>query len=296
MLEDRDYMRQPEYRDPIFRASRWSWTLVLLLVNAIVFIIECVVAGYPPTFSENNYFALSVEGIKHGYVWQFLTFQFMHANFLHIFFNSWTIYVFGRHLEAEIGPKKFLALYFASGIIGGVCQILGGIIWPTHFGVAVVGASAGAMGLMTAFAVLAPEEPLTIFLYFFPVTIRAKYFVWGFALLSALCILFPQSVFTALFGGNVANAAHLGGMAMGWFFVRQILHGDWSRLAGKMRPVPAREPRRATLEPLPPKPAGDFLADEVDPILDKISAHGIQSLTPREREILEAARKKMTRS
>ena len=75
MLEDRDYMRQPEYRDPIFRASRWSWTLVLLLVNAIVFIIECVVAGYPPTFSENNYFALSVEGIKHGYVWQFLTFQ-----------------------------------------------------------------------------------------------------------------------------------------------------------------------------------------------------------------------------
>jgi hypothetical protein len=84
-------------------------------------------------------------------------------------------------------------------------------------------------------------------------------------------------------------------MAMGWFFVRKIMQGDWSRLTGKLRPVPKTETRRPALEPLPKKTATNFLEEEVDPILDKISAHGIQSLTPRERDILESARKKMTR-
>src|ERR1700733_3831846 len=102
MLEDRDYMRQPEYGEPRWRPRfrpRWSWTLALLVVNAVVFVVECILCGYPPALSQGNYFALSVEGIKHGYVWQFLTFQFMHAGLLHIFFNSWAIWVFGRHFE-----------------------------------------------------------------------------------------------------------------------------------------------------------------------------------------------------
>jgi membrane associated rhomboid family serine protease len=299
MIEDRDYMRQPEYQEPRWTPSfrfRWSWTLALLLVNVVVFVVECVTCGYPPAFSENNYFALSVEGIQHGYVWQFLTFQFMHANLLHIFFNSWTIYVFGRHLEMEIGPRKFLALYFSSGIIGGVFQILGGVYWPNHFGVAVVGASAGAMGLMAAFAVLNPEELLTVLIVFFPVNIRAKYLVIGIALLSVLCILLPNSVFTAILGGNVSNAAHLGGMVMGWCFVRFILQGDWSRLGGFLHPAEKRTIRRPASEPVATEPAGGFVESEVDPILDKISAHGLSSLTPREREILENARKHIRRS
>jgi hypothetical protein len=121
----------------------------------------------------------------------------------------------------------------------------------------------------------------------------------GFALLSVLCILLPHSVFPAILGGNVSNAAHLGGMAMGFFFVRFILQGNWPRRAGNLRSLRRSEPPTAPRAPrllVEKEFVEKSVADEVDPILDKISAHGIQSLTAREREVLENARKKMTRS
>jgi len=300
MLEDRDYMRQPEYRTP-----RVSWTVVLLMVNVAAFVVECLAYGYPPVIREDNLFALSVDGIKSGFVWQFLTFQFMHAGFLHILFNCFTIYFFGREIERQIGAVKFLTLYFSCGIIGGVVQVLGGLIWPSHFGTAVVGASAGGMGLMAAFATLYPEELLTIFVYFFPVTVRAKYLLWGIAALSVLCILFPVSIFSQILGQNVSSAAHLGGMGMGFLYVRLILQGNWFHFKNPLRrerpreAVTTRQRENKFWRSTPPDeevPTDQFLQNQVDPILDKISAHGIQSLTAREREILESARKKMTRS
>jgi hypothetical protein len=85
-------------------------------------------------------------------------------------------------------------------------------------------------------------------------------------------------------------------MVMGWFFVRKILQGDWTRLAGALRPVEKEKTVRPGLRPLETADDDDFVESKVDPILDKISAHGIQSLTAREREILEAARKQIRRS
>jgi membrane associated rhomboid family serine protease len=290
MIEDRDYMREPDYGQQRWRPQfgfRWSWTMTLIAINLVVFAVECVLCGYPPRFSPENHFALSVDGIKSFQVWQFLTFQFMHATLLHILFNSWTIFVFGQFLESELGPLRFLSLYFTSGILGGVFQVAGGLVLPDHFGTAVVGASAGAMGLMAAFAMLYPEQKLTMLLYFFPVTIRAKYLVWGFAALSVLCIVFPQSLFTLFLGKNVSNAAHLGGMAMGWFYVRAILNRALLGVGSQERysePKPAK-PVKKSVE--------DFQEGDVDAVLDKISARGINSLTTRERAILEAARKKM---
>jgi membrane associated rhomboid family serine protease len=291
MLEDRDYMRQPEYGEHRWGAGfrlRWSWTLALLLVNALVFLAEIAFRGYPPRFSAADYFPLSVEGIRQGFIWQFLTFQFMHAGLLHILLNSFTIFIFGRIIEDHFGGRRFLTLYFTSGVIGGVLQIICGIFWPA-LGTAVVGASAGAMGLMAAFATLYPDQPLTFFVFIFPVTTRAKVFVWGFAVFSALCMVLP-SVFNGVLGGNVANAAHLGGMAMGWFFVKRILrHPVLGESAG--------EAHYSYPEPAAPadRPADDFADADVDAVLDKISARGINSLTTRERAVLEAARKRMAR-
>jgi membrane associated rhomboid family serine protease len=288
MLEDRDYMRQPEFGGPRWRLPfrlRWSWAGALVAVNVVVFILECLLCGYPPAFSQNNYFALSVDGIKHGFVWQLVTFQFMHAGLLHILLNSWTIFVFGRVLEEQLGPRRFLTLYFACGVVGGIFQVLGGMLSPAYFGTAVVGASAGAMGLLAAFATLYPDQPLTFLFFFIPVTARARYFVWGFAIFSAASILLP-SISTAVLGANVANAAHLGGMAMGWFYVKVILNRV---LLG------VEEDRYSQPEPTRPAQTAsdDFQDGDVDAVLDKISARGINSLTARERAILEAARKKM---
>lgn len=299
MLEDRDYMRQPEYRDPLFRAPGWSWTMVLLIAYTVVFVAEILVSPAPQRLVPGNafcneYFALSKAGLAHGFVWQLITYQFMHAGLLHLFFNGWAIFTFGRELETLLGGRKYLALFFSSGIVGGVFQTLTKLAWPQLFpDVPVVGASACAFGLVAAFALMFPERELMILIFFvIPVRLRARTLLIISAVLAVGGVVFSESIL----GGNVANAAHLGGMVMGWFFVRKIMQGDWSRLTGALRPAAQKEVRRPALESVPKKTGGDFLADEVDPILDKISAHGIQSLTAREREILESACKKMTRS
>ena len=295
MLEDRDYMRQPENDDsrwmPRFHL-RWSWTVALLAAYAVVFVAELAMIQFFPENHFFKYLALSRAGLEHGYFWQLVTYQFMHAGWLHLLLNCWAIYTFGRELEIELGAKRFLALMFSSGIVGGVFQMVTAILWPGMFGGAVVGASACAFGLVAVFALVYPERELTLLIFFvIPVQMRAKTLLIFSAVLAVAGIIFSESIF----GGNIANAAHLGGMAMGWFFVRKILPGRWEQLAGAVRTFPSFRKNNSTGSSRPPveKSAAEIVADEVDPILDKISAHGIQSLTARERAVLEAARKKL---
>jgi membrane associated rhomboid family serine protease len=298
MLEDRDYMRQPAYHEP-----RVSFTVALLILCAVVFVIECIFCGYPPNFSEGNYFALSIDGLKHGYVWQLLTYQFMHAGLMHILLNGWAIYIFGRAIEETLGSKNFLILFLTSGVIGGIFQALAGWIWPDYFGGAVVGASAGAFGLVAAFAVLFPERELMLLLFFvLPLRLRAKTLLLFAAALAVFGLV--------VHGDNIANAAHLGGMLTGIIFIRLFIQGRWRwpqwRFSGR-RAAPhefvaagsAKNKsgfwRSAVGKPDDDSFTDEFLQNEVDPVLEKISAHGIQSLTAREREILEKARAKMTK-
>jgi membrane associated rhomboid family serine protease len=293
MLEDRDYMRQPAYHK-----SRVSFTVALLIVLAAAFLVECAALGYPPRFQEHDYFALNLWGMEHGFVWQLLTYQFMHAGLVHIFLNGWAIYVFGREIETVLGPRKFLTLFLSAGVIGGMVQELVALGWPDDFGGPVVGASAGALGLVAAYALLFPERELTLLLFFvLPLRLSAKMLLIGSAALAVFGLVFPFD--------NIANAAHLGGMLTGIVFVRQFVQGRWprwkfpARSAAPRKLVASRAGERsfwrsAAGKPDEDLPAGDFLSSEVDPILDKISAHGIHSLTARERDILEKARKKMT--
>jgi membrane associated rhomboid family serine protease len=305
MIEDRDYMRQPEYEQrhwpPNFRL-RWSWTTALLAAYVVVFLAELIT---PKFFPDSHLFfghvvrngaqlqfvpgdlALSKEGVENGFVWQLVTYQFLHGGWLHLFFNCWAIYIFGRELEYLLGGRRFLGLMFASGIVGGIFQVLTAMVWPELFGGGeIVGASACAFGLVAAFAMIFPERELTMLLFFvIPVRLRAKTLLILSAVLAVAGIVFPWD--------NVANAAHLGGMAMGWFYVKGILKNPALIDAADEREF--APPRVARKKAAPPaeKSADEFLESEVDPILDKISAHGIQSLTTREREVLEAARKKM---
>ena len=285
-------------RRPAFGWS-WSATTVLLVVNVMAFIVQNVFERFS-SFPVDGWFALSVAGLRHGFVWQLLTYQFMHGGWLHLALNCWAIFVFGRELEEALGRNRFLTLYFSSGVIGGLFQAVGGILFGGVFAVPVVGASAGAFGLVAAFAMLYPERPLMLLLLFLiPVSMRAKFLLLfvGSWLCSALSFPF----------GDIAHAAHLGGMLTGIAFVRYAMHWHWhwprfpSRRSQQARPFVHAQRRGSALwsqghgaadEDLPPE---EFLSKEVDPILDKISAHGIQSLTERERRILETAREKMVR-
>src|SRR5438105_3710390 len=117
MLDDRLYMRRAAF-GPLRPA-----TISLLILNVVAYLIQLAVSGLM-RFPTNEYFALSVEGLRHGYVWQLLTFQLMHGSPTHLLFNCLAIYIFGREVEEALGRKSFLTLYFTSGVIGGLCQAL----------------------------------------------------------------------------------------------------------------------------------------------------------------------------
>ena len=286
MLEDRYYMRGSQFD------SRFTATVILLLVNIAVFLLQLGLQQFSH-FPTTYYFALSVEGLKHGYVWQLLTYGFMHGGLLHLIFNCWGIYVFGQDVEEALGRKPFLALYFAGVVIGGLVQALAGVLLGAHYAGPVVGASAAAFGLAAAFAMLFPERVL---LLFFVIPMRAKYLLLLCAGLTLYGIVRPD---------DIAHFAHLGGMLTGIAFVRYAMHWDWHW--PKLRRSRGEPPRRLVKvgssssarwgrgKPEEDLPADEFLSKEVDPILDKISAQGIQSLTDREKRILEAARQKIVK-
>jgi membrane associated rhomboid family serine protease len=290
-------------RERSYQPAR-SAVLMLVIANVTVYALQ-LLAGLNQGLSGNfidHYFALVPEDLARGWIWQLITFQFLHGGTFHLIINCLMLWMFGRGLEETLGRATFLKLYFVSGTIGGLLQVLCSWVFPFHFGAgAVMGASAGVFGLIAAFAALNWEQPITTLVAFIlPVTMRAKYLLLILGILAALGMLERNS--------GIAHAAHLGGMLAGLGFVHFVIKGnhrtfEWSRSA---RSSPRRElvktgsTKRAfwkseptgVAEDLPP---AEFISREVDPILDKISAHGIQSLTERERRILEAARARMAK-
>ena len=289
MLEDRYYMRRPAFR------PQQSATIILIVANVAAFIAQAVLQNLRPALL--SYLPLTISGLKHGFVWQLLSFQFLHAGVWHLLFNCLAIFWFGRSVEEALGRKSFYTLYFASGIIGGLVQALTMILMHPGQDMAVVGASAGAFGVTAAYALLFPDAVILLF-FVLPVPARALLlFEAGFAIAGIFGLIDPV----------VAHAAHLGGMLTGVLFVRYAVHWRirWpqitrprARAVRRLVKVPSQKPslwaveKPATVDDLPPE---EFLSKEVDPILDKISAHGIQSLTERERRILEKARTKMAK-
>lgn len=290
-------MRQSGYDRNI---ASFSMTFLLIMANLAVFVWTEIATSYFPVGLDNTfkYCALSNEGLSHGFIWQFLTFQFLHLGPTHFILNMVGLFFIGRALEPMLDSKQFLALYLGSGIIGGVFQSLLGLMIPSVFGVQVVGASAGVFGLLAAIGTL--ERDLE-FLAFFVLPIRAKYLAWFGVIVSLFYIVVPAQP-------GIAHAAHLGGMAAGFAFVRLFVQHRWHlpqwRFPSRRytpRVLAAKGVNKKSLwntTPIPPAEEltpDEFLQREVDPILDKISERGIQSLTAREREILEKARSKMNR-
>jgi membrane associated rhomboid family serine protease len=278
---------------------RFSATVSLVIVLAIAFVFQ---KAFLSPHVVVDYLALSLDGLKHGYVWQLLSFQFLHANFLHLFFNAFTLWMFGREVEEVLGKPRFLTLYFLSGAIGGLVQALLALVSYNLFGGPVVGASAGIFGVVAAFTMIAPERVLTMLAFLvIPINMKAKMLLLLETAVAVLGIFFPNAI-----GAHMAHAAHLGGILTGVVFMKLSLTASdsgWSPFESKRQ---KRELLRAVSIKIPKWPHGpvenpgeatqsEFISREVDPILDKISQHGIQSLTEHERKVLEAARNKMAK-
>ena len=272
--------------------------LIIILVAAFAF--QCINRVYVGSEMERH-LALGTDALKKGFVWQLLTFQFLHGSLFHLLGNVLGLWFFGRPVESFLGKSRFLLAYFGAGVAGGLLQGVLMILFPMHFGQYVWGASAGVMGIFTLFALLESRAEIR---WYFIVPIKAGVLLWIMAAVSLFFTLVPVD-------RGTAHAAHLGGIIAGWAFVKLNWHQDFRPLPWvewfeqfkirrrRARPiVKVRFPRgnswesEASSAPRPKEDA-DFISKEVDPILEKISAHGIHSLTEREREILEKARSRM---
>jgi membrane associated rhomboid family serine protease len=285
-LADRYYMRDA-YHPP--RMTTW---LIITLIAA--FLIQSLLLFYGD-FELSQHLALSVDGLRHGRIWQLLTFQFLHSCPWpwHVLFNCLGLYFFGRPVEEMVGERKFLALYLLSGLAGGLLQVLVTVVLPRHPDIPVVGASAGVCGMIAIFCAINPMQELTTWIYFLPITIRARYLLIALGAYSIFGTLIPLS--------SVAHAAHLGGILLGLAYVRfaRRISPDlpsWfpSRLRVRAQRYPnENRAKHASWKRPNPQRAPEFISREVDPILEKISAQGLDSLTDRERKILEAARQRL---
>lgn len=196
----------------------------LLIINAILFLATFTLNRFNIDLSD--YLGLHFFLAKDFMPYQLFTYMFMHANFEHIFFNMFALWMFGNTLENIWGSKRFLLFYIICGLGAAVSQEVVQFIdfemrtdwqgltilndgmrevlntWNT------VGASGAVYGLLLAFGMLFPNS--RIYLYFlFP--IKAKWFVIGYAVIELLSGFFTS--------GNVAHFAHLGGMLFGLILI-----------------------------------------------------------------------------
>jgi len=264
------------FRDLVARFG--SVTQLIIAINVIVFFVQliCGAANFP--YFE-QYLALSADGLRRGFLWQPITYMFLHAGIWHILINLFILWFFGREVEYFIGPKYFTRLYFMAGIFGAALWFA----FNVHSSVPVIGASAAVLGCVIAFATLFPDRDVTLLLFFIlPISLRAKYL----ALIAVAFDVVPLLQRTDI---GVAHLAHLGGAAFGYLYVKQLGYGTTPRWLVWLQSMGARlKPRR---RPSPRDMSSEeFVSEEIDPILDKIAREGMQSLTRRERKILESAR------
>ena len=236
-----------------------GWTEIvkfLILSNVTIFAVQELfqLRGY-----FLHYFALVPVTFFEGRIWQLLTYMFLHGGLGHIFFNMLALFMFGSVLEREWGSREFLKYYLLTGLAGGLCYAAfnHNSFTPT------VGASGAIYGLLVAYAELFPNNVIYVW---FVLPLKAKWFALIFGLIE----------FLASFGSGsqVAHLAHLGGMVVGYAYLKRhrfIRHSFGGMRTWRER----REEERQRRE----EQSLDEIRREVDELLDKINRVGMNAHT-----------------
>ena len=294
---DRDYQR--EERRQVAGPALPPVTKALLILNVLFFLADFLTRPGPinPYFGKvNALLCFTVESaLMEGRVWELLTFQFLHATFGHIIFNSFGLYFFGPWIERWWGSARFTAFYLLCGVAGALFYTLltvTGILpergpW-TGIETPLVGASAGIYGLIIGVAVTQPKAVIHLLLPPVSMTMRTAALV--FIGLAVVMILGDILIGGVIFQNSGGEAGHLGGAILGFVLMKfPWLLRKGSRSRKIIRPP---EFRRKEAPKLRPRSEVDLKsATEVDRVLDKIAKEGLQSLTEDERKILHQAAK-----
>lgn len=167
------------------------------------------------------------------YYWQFVTYMFMHADLFHILFNMLILWMIGSELEAQWGSKFFLRYYFICGVSAAFFYMAVQAFFrgqPTNL-IPMLGSSGAVYGLLVAYGIIYSERTM-LFMMVFPM--KAKHFVMILA-----GIEFVSTVFYSRTG--VANAAHLGGMIVGFCY---LFLNAWLRIRSKRKSTGKRHKLR----------------------------------------------------
>ncbi len=236
----------------------------IIIINIIVFFLEIVL--------QNTNF-IHIFGlvprlvVTRGYVWQLVTYMFLHGGFWHLLLNMFVIWMFGSTLEAIWGSERFIKYYFVCGLGAAALSFI------FSFNSTIIGASGAGYGLLLAYAVLFPYNEI---------------YVWGiFPIRARTLIIFLVAIelFTGLLGRDgIAHFAHLGGLITGLIYLRRDYRA-W-RLNNVFKNLWDRFPLKIKFDS-GKKDDEDHSSSKIDSILDKIAEKGYENLSEAEKRILE---------
>jgi membrane associated rhomboid family serine protease len=192
------------------------WVKRIVIACTAIYVLT-IVLGLLSTGAVNflrQYFSLVPWLVVHrGMAWQLVTYSLLHENLWHVLLNMLTLWMFGSQEEMDWGARKFLEFYLFCVIGAGLITV--GVSYIPHIGMnpltPTLGASGGVYGVLVAFGMLYGERE--IFMFPFPISIKAKYLIWIIVLLVVISTLQPSQ-------GGVANFAHLGGLLFGFLYVK----------------------------------------------------------------------------
>lgn len=239
-----------------------TWVTRLIIANVAVFVLQMLQPGLVQMLAYVPAHTLERP-------WTLATYMFLHGGVGHLFFNMLGLFFFGPRLEYVLGGRKFLALYFISGLAGAVLSLF-------TSSAAIIGASGAVYGVMMAFATLWPHEPI---------------YVWGVFPVSArimVVILTALSLFGGFGGGDgIAHFAHLGGFLGGWLTVRWLTRTEREgRESAPRIPAPSGADVRRW-KSIDPSALHEVNRAELLRVLDKLEKAGPAGLTPAERAFLD---------
>lgn len=310
-VHHRDYMR-PGFGGGSQSGSPRSWSVVtwLIVINVGLFVVARL---FPPdvffTREANGVLlpkgGLSWEQLSEWKIWTPFTYMFLHGSVWHLAANMFVLFFAGRNVLEMLGTRHFLAVYFGGGLMGAGLQMsLGWVLAGNSY---LIGASGGVVATLIALAVLIPNQKVYLLLFFvIPIRMKMKTVAW--VIVGAdLAMLFVEVFRLADFG--IGNLAHLGGALFGWLYVKRGLSGArrqtqsadqayrWLQKFGVSDVVDAdmAESEGNKKSWFKSSKKQSYISADVDEILEKISAQGMQSLTDEERRVLEKSSEKLAR-
>jgi len=176
----------------------------IIIITSGVFVAQMLIGRIYPIYIK--YLALIPGLFWKGYIWQIFTYMFLHGGIWHLGFNMYALFLFGNDLEYYWGTREFYKYYFITGIGAGLIYS----ILRVHSPIPVIGASGAIFGVLLAYGIYFPERRLLIFPLFIPV--KAIHLVFIFGAIEFFSIFLMRD--------NVAHLAHLGGLLVGYLYLR----------------------------------------------------------------------------